>query len=37
VISIINLNHIIDYLKQDKDQEQMVDKISAYRETYGVS
>lgn len=37
VISIINLNHIIDYLKQDKDQKQMVDKISAYRETYGVS
>ena len=37
VISIINLSHIIDYLKQDANQAQMVDKISAYRKTYGVS
>jgi orotate phosphoribosyltransferase len=36
VISIINLNHIIDYLKQQPDQAEMVDKISAYRKTYGV-
>lgn len=36
VISIINLNHIIDYLKQQPDQAMMVEKISAYRKTYGV-
>ncbi len=36
VISIINLNHIIDYLKQQPDQNAMVEKISAYRKTYGV-
>jgi orotate phosphoribosyltransferase len=36
VISIINLNHIIDYLKQQPDQAVMVEKISAYRKTYGV-
>lgn len=36
VISIINLNHIIDYLEQQSGQEAMVDKIKEYRATYGV-
>ena len=36
VISIINLNHIIDYLENQSGQEAMVDKIKAYRATYGV-
>lgn len=36
VISIINLNHIIDYLESQSGQEAMVDKIKAYRATYGV-
>jgi len=37
VISIINLNHIVDYLKQDAGQAQMVDKITTYRAAFGVS
>jgi orotate phosphoribosyltransferase len=36
VISIINLNHIIDYLETQSGQQEMVDKIKRYRETYGV-
>jgi orotate phosphoribosyltransferase len=36
VISIINLNHIIDYLEGQNNQRDMVDKIKAYRATYGV-
>jgi len=36
VISIINLNHIIDYLENQNGQEAMVEKIKAYRATYGV-
>lgn len=36
VISIINLNHIIDYLERQSGNEAMVDKIKAYRTTYGV-
>jgi len=35
VISIINLNHIIHYLEGQGEQV-MVDKIKAYRTTYGV-
>lgn len=37
VISIINLNHIIDYLKQQPDYADTLAAILAYRETYGVS
>lgn len=37
VISIINLDHIIDYLKQQPDQADTLAAILAYRETYGVS
>jgi len=36
VVSIINLNHIITYLEGQADQVDMVDKIKAYRATYGV-
>lgn len=36
VISIINLNHIIDYLKQQPGQCDTLAAIMAYRETYGV-
>lgn len=36
VISIISLNHIIDYLESQSGQESMVDKIKDYRATYGV-
>jgi orotate phosphoribosyltransferase len=36
VISIINLNHIIDYLENQSGQEAMVNKIKEYRATYGV-
>ncbi len=36
VISIINLNHIVDYLENQAGQEEMVAKIKAYRQTYGV-
>jgi orotate phosphoribosyltransferase len=36
VVSIINLNHIIHYLEGQAGQQEMVDKIKAYRTTYGV-
>jgi orotate phosphoribosyltransferase len=36
VVSIINLNHIIHYLEGQSGQQDMVDKIKAYRATYGV-
>jgi orotate phosphoribosyltransferase len=36
VVSIINLNHIIDYLESQSNQADMVAKIKAYRATYGV-
>jgi len=36
VVSIINLNHIIDYLESQPDQANMVAKIRTYRATYGV-
>ena len=36
VVSIINLNHIIDYLESQPDQANMVAKIRTYRSTYGV-
>ena len=36
VVSIINLNHIIDYLESQPDQVDMVAKIRTYRATYGV-
>jgi len=36
VVSIINLNHIIHYLEGQGNQQEMVDKIRAYRTTYGV-
>lgn len=36
VISIISLNHIINYLEHQSGNEAMVDKIKAYRATYGV-
>jgi len=36
VISIINLNHIVAYLEEQSGQEAMVEKIKAYRATYGV-
>ncbi len=36
VISIINLNHIINYLENQSGQDAMVDKIKEYRATYGV-
>ena len=36
VVSIINLNHIIDYLESQPDQADMVAKIRTYRSTYGV-
>lgn len=36
VISIINLNHIVAYLEEQSGQEAMVEKIKAYRTTYGV-
>ncbi len=36
VVSIINLNHIIHYLEGQSGQQDMVDKIKAYRTTYGV-
>jgi orotate phosphoribosyltransferase len=37
VISIINLSHIIAYLKQQPDQAETLAAITAYRETYGVN
>lgn len=36
VVSIINLNHIIHYLEGQSGQQDMVEKIKAYRATYGV-
>jgi orotate phosphoribosyltransferase len=36
VVSIINLNHIIRYLEDQTNQQNMVDKIKAYRTAYGV-
>ena len=36
VVSIINLNHIIHYLEGQAGQQDMVEKIKAYRSTYGV-
>jgi orotate phosphoribosyltransferase len=36
VVSIIDLNHIIHYLESQTNQQDMVDKIKAYRTTYGV-
>lgn len=36
VLSIINLSHIVDYLKDSKDQD-IVDRIESYRSQYGVS
>lgn len=36
VVSIINLNHIIHYLEGQTNQQDMVNKIKAYRATYGV-
>ena len=36
VVSIINLNHIIHYLENQGGQQDMVEKIKAYRATYGV-
>lgn len=36
VVSIINLNNIIDYLEAQGGQQKMVDAIQQYRETYGV-
>jgi len=35
VLSIINLSHLIDYLKQGSDQA-LIDRIEAYRDQYGV-
>jgi orotate phosphoribosyltransferase len=36
VVSIINLNHIIDYLEGEPGQKAMLKSIKTYRETYGV-
>ncbi len=36
VVSIINLNHIIHYLEGQTNQQDMVNKIKAYRANYGV-
>lgn len=36
VVSIINLNHIVDYLENQSGQQKMVDAIKSYRATYGV-
>jgi orotate phosphoribosyltransferase len=35
VLSIINLGHLIDYLKQGDDQA-LIGRIEAYRDQYGV-
>jgi len=35
VLSIINLGHLIDYLKQG-DDEALIERIEAYRNQYGV-
>lgn len=36
VVSIINLDHIISYLEEQSGQAEMINKIRAYREQYGV-
>lgn len=36
VLSIINLSHLIDYLKQGNDKA-LIERIETYRERYGVS
>lgn len=36
VVSIINLNHIIHYLENQPNQQDMVHKIKTYRSSYGV-
>lgn len=36
VVSIINLNHIIDYLEKQSDQQGIVNRIKDYRATYGI-
>lgn len=36
VVSIIKLNHIIDFLEAQTDQQEMVTRIRDYRTTYGV-
>lgn len=36
VISIIKLDHIVDYLRQEGDQGALISAIDAYRATYGV-
>ncbi len=35
VLSIINLGHLIDYLKQGEDQA-LIERIEAYRDQYGI-
>ncbi|UTW47913.1 orotate phosphoribosyltransferase [Bacterioplanoides sp. SCSIO 12839] len=36
VISIVNLNQVLDYVSEDPELSQYADAISAYREQYGV-
>ena len=36
VVSIVSLEHIVDYLRGQADQADNVDKIEAYRRQYGV-
>ena len=36
VIAIATLNDLIDYLKQQDDQEQQLEKMREYRERYGI-
>ena len=36
VISIINLSHIVDYLKDSKDEETLI-RIEHYRSQYGIN
>ena len=37
VINIIGLNQVIDYLETNHEDKQLLERISEYRETYGVS
>ena len=37
VLNIIGLNQVIQYLETSKQDQGLLDKISAYRDTYGVS
>jgi len=37
VINIIGLNQVIQYLQTTNQDQDLLDKISEYRETYGVS